>query len=92
MTRPKSRTQRLLDELGPAPHHLAPRGPARIGHFVVEPGSQPELARLRGPIGLDLGGRAPAETALAIMAEIVAERHDGSGVPLHRLRRAGASG
>jgi len=28
-----------------------------------------DLARLRGPIGLDLGGRAPAETALAIMAE-----------------------
>jgi xanthine dehydrogenase accessory factor len=54
--------------------------------------TEPELARLRGPIGLDLGGRAPAETALAIMAEIVAERHDGSGVPLHRLRRAGASG
>ncbi len=38
-----------------------------------------ELARLRGPIGLDLGGRAPAETALAIMAEIVADRHGGSG-------------
>ena len=41
-----------------------------------------ELARLRGPIGLDLGGRAPAETALAIMAEIVAERYGGSGAPL----------
>jgi len=54
--------------------------------------TEPELARLRGPIGLDLGGRAPAETALAIMAEIVAERHDGSGVPLHQLRRAGAPG
>ena len=54
--------------------------------------TEPELARLRGPIGLDLGGRAPAETALAIMAEIVAERHDGSGVPLHQLRRAGGSG
>ena len=54
--------------------------------------TESELARLRGPIGLDLGGRAPAETALAIMAEIVAERHDGSGVPLHQLRRAGAPG
>ena len=41
-----------------------------------------ELARLRGPIGLDLGGRAPAETALAIMAEIVADRHGGSGRPM----------
>jgi xanthine dehydrogenase accessory factor len=41
-----------------------------------------DLARLRGPIGLDLGGRAPAETALAIMAEVVAERFGGSGAPL----------
>jgi xanthine dehydrogenase accessory factor len=41
-----------------------------------------ELARLRGPVGLDLGGRAPAETALAIMAEIVAARFGGSGAPL----------
>ena len=38
-----------------------------------------DLARLRGPIGLDLGGRAPAETALAIMAEVVAARYGGSG-------------
>jgi xanthine dehydrogenase accessory factor len=41
-----------------------------------------ELARLRGPVGLDLGGRAPAETALAIMAEIVAARYGGKGTPL----------
>ncbi|MFM2106317.1 MAG: hypothetical protein RL338_1349 [Chloroflexota bacterium] len=41
-----------------------------------------QLARLRGPIGLDLGGRAPAETALSIVAEIVAERYGGSGSPM----------
>ena len=41
-----------------------------------------ELARLRGPVGLDLGGRNPAETALAIIAEVVAERYGGSGAPL----------
>jgi xanthine dehydrogenase accessory factor len=46
--------------------------------------SESELARLRGPVGLDLGGRAPAETALAILAEIVAERYGGSGVPLRQ--------
>jgi len=38
-----------------------------------------QLAHLRGPIGLDLGGREPAETALAIMSEIVAARHGASG-------------
>ena len=41
-----------------------------------------ELARLRGPVGLDLGGRAPAETALAIVAEVVASRYGGSGRPM----------
>jgi xanthine dehydrogenase accessory factor len=46
-----------------------------------------DLARLRGPIGLDLGGRTPAETALAIMAEIVAERYGGSGEPMRNLAR-----
>jgi xanthine dehydrogenase accessory factor len=44
--------------------------------------SEEELARLRGPVGLDLGGRAPAETALAIMAEVVAARYGGSGRPM----------
>src|SRR5690606_2340668 len=50
---------------------------------LVEAGVTPEeLDGLRGPIGLDLGGRSPAETALAIMAEIVAERRGGSGRPM----------
>jgi xanthine dehydrogenase accessory factor len=47
-----------------------------------------ELDRLRGPVGLDLGGRNPAETALAIIAEVVAERYGGSGIPLHEKARA----
>lgn len=47
-----------------------------------------ELARLRGPIGLDLGGREPPETALAILAEIVAERRGGTGTPMHELTAA----
>jgi xanthine dehydrogenase accessory factor len=34
--------------------------------------SEPELARIHGPVGLDLGGKQPAEIALAILAEIVA--------------------
>jgi xanthine dehydrogenase accessory factor len=46
-----------------------------------------ELARLRGPVGLDLGGRNPSETALAIIAEVVAERYGGSGAPLHQRPR-----
>ncbi|MER5869924.1 XdhC/CoxI family protein [Streptomyces sp. NPDC002044] len=41
-----------------------------------------ELARLRSPIGLDLGARSPEETALSIAAEIVANRRGGTGVAL----------
>ncbi|MFF1562788.1 XdhC family protein [Streptomyces sp. NPDC058293] len=41
-----------------------------------------ELARLRSPIGLDLGARTPEETALSIASEIVANRRGGSGVAL----------
>ena len=41
-----------------------------------------ELARLRSPIGLDLGARTPEETAVAVAAEIVAGRWGGTGTPL----------
>ncbi|MGW2426224.1 XdhC family protein [Streptomyces sp. NPDC001709] len=44
--------------------------------------TEAELARLRSPIGLDLGARTPEETALSIVAEIVAVRRGGTGVPL----------
>ncbi|HEX3672174.1 MAG TPA: XdhC family protein [Candidatus Cybelea sp.] len=55
------------------------------------------LARVHGPVGLDLGGVTVAETALSILAEIVAVRRGGDGVPLHegdgtihrRLERTG---
>ncbi|MCW8861483.1 MAG: XdhC family protein [Rhodospirillales bacterium] len=30
---------------------------------------------MHGPIGLDLGGRAPAEIAISILAEVIAARH-----------------
>ncbi|MGW4242756.1 XdhC family protein [Nocardia sp. NPDC004722] len=41
-----------------------------------------ELARLKSPIGLDLGGHTTEETAVSIAAEIVAVRRGGSGIPL----------
>ena len=37
--------------------------------------TEENLARLHAPIGLDLGGRAPEEIALSVMAQIVATRH-----------------
>ncbi|GAA0942281.1 XdhC/CoxI family protein [Nonomuraea longicatena] len=41
-----------------------------------------ELARLRSPIGLDLGARTPEETAISIAAELIQLRWGGSGRPL----------
>jgi xanthine dehydrogenase accessory factor len=44
--------------------------------------SDEQIARLHGPIGLNLGGRQPAETALAILAEITAVRYGGGAEKL----------
>lgn len=47
--------------------------------------SEAELARLHSPLGLDLGAVTPEETAISIIAEIVAARRAGSGAPLRGL-------
>ncbi|MEV5324140.1 XdhC/CoxI family protein [Nonomuraea sp. N2-4H] len=44
--------------------------------------TEDELARLRSPIGLDLGARTPEETAVSIAAELIQMRWGGSGRPL----------
>ncbi|TDE95896.1 XdhC/CoxI family protein [Occultella glacieicola] len=43
------------------------------------------LARLHSPVGLDLAGRSPRETALSIMSHVVSVRAGGSGLPLAEL-------
>ncbi|MDU0366644.1 XdhC family protein [Microbacterium sp. NPDC089180] len=56
-----------------------------------------ELSRLHSPLGLDLGGASAEETALSVIAEIVASRNAASARPLRekagaRLHGPGAAG
>lgn len=57
----------------------AKRRERMIEHFEM---TEAELDRLRAPVGLKLGGKTPAEIALAIVAEITATRY---GMPLQRV-------
>jgi xanthine/CO dehydrogenase XdhC/CoxF family maturation factor len=43
-----------------------------------------DLERVRTPVGLDLGGRAPAEIALSIAGGLIADRHGASAGWLDR--------
>jgi xanthine dehydrogenase accessory factor len=54
-----------------------------IANMLKEEGiSADRIAVIRAPVGLDLGGRTPAEIALSVMAEITAQRYGGSGTSL----------
>ncbi|RIJ54479.1 XdhC family protein, partial [Clavibacter phaseoli] len=51
--------------------------------LLVEEGvTEAELARLRSPIGLDIGASTPQETAVSILAEVLAARAGSAGAPL----------
>ncbi len=47
---------------------------ARVERLTAE-GLAAELPRIHAPVGLDLGGRSPAEIAVAILAEIIQVRY-----------------
>ncbi len=56
----------------------------RLALFDLSPA---EIGRLHGPIGLDLGGKSPAEIAVSIVAEIVAVKN---GVALVQKKEGSA--
>jgi xanthine dehydrogenase accessory factor len=61
---------------------------ARIERLRAQGVSDDRLARIHSPIGLDIGSQVPEEIALAIIAEITAERYGKTGASLKE--RAGA--
>jgi len=71
------------------------RAQARRRERLLEAGlAEAEFERLAAPIGLDLGATSPEETALSIMAEVVAVRNGRSGGRLggssERIHEVGA--
>jgi xanthine dehydrogenase accessory factor len=58
-----------------------------LDHLRAEGATDESLARVRAPIGLDTGGREPAEIALAILAEIQCVRLGGSGQPRSTIKQ-----
>lgn len=63
----------------------------RLERLRAEGVREEQFVRLRSPIGLDLGGRTPQETAVAIAAELIMSQRGGSGAslretdgPIHR--------
>jgi xanthine dehydrogenase accessory factor len=78
--------------LAAGPRYVGMIGSKRRTNIVIErlreQGFSEEMLReVRAPIGLDIGAVSPEEVALAILAEIVAERRGGTGRPLSIWRR-----
>ena len=65
----------------------ARRGAAILKLLAEEGVSAEALARVRVPIGLDLGARSAPEIALAVLAEIQCVRGGGTGQPLSLVKR-----
>jgi xanthine dehydrogenase accessory factor len=74
------------------PSYIGMIGSKRRTNIVLEKlreegANEERLNKVRAPIGLNIGAVSPEEVALAILAEIVAERRGGSGAPLSSWRR-----
>lgn len=93
MTHDHARDERALAHLLTRPHrYVGMIGSRRKVHAVLRRvlareaqmgRPRPDLSRVRAPIGLALGGRTPAEIAVSVVAELIADRHGGTGAPMN---------
>jgi xanthine dehydrogenase accessory factor len=60
----------------------------RVSRLREQGATEGDLARLHSPIGLNIGSRTPEETAVAIVAEVIAWKWGGRAESL--VRTAGA--
>ena len=58
----------------------------RRQRLLAEGVAPADIERIAGPSGLDIGAESPAETALSIMAEILATRAGREGGPLRKSK------
>lgn len=97
-TRDHARDEQALAQLLTRPHrYIGMIGSRRKVHAILARivrreqalgRPAPDLARLHAPVGLALGGRTPAEIAVSIVAELLADRHGGSGAPMNVASQA----
>lgn len=100
LTRDHARDEEALRHLLGRPHrYLGMIGSRRKVHTVLARilrreralgRPEPDLSRLRAPVGLALGGRTPAEIAVSVIAEVLADRHAGSGAAMSVVAEAAA--
>lgn len=82
----------LRAAISASPFYIGMIGSKRRTNIVLdklreEGAYEEQLKKVRAPIGLDIAAVSPEEVALAILAEIVAERRGGSGASLSSWRR-----
>ena len=59
------------------------RTAAVLEHLRDEGFDPAELAKVRTPIGLDIGAESPEEIAISVLAEVILLRKGGTGTPMY---------
>jgi xanthine dehydrogenase accessory factor len=67
------------------------RLPERLARLKAQGVGEAALAKLHAPIGLDLGGKAPFEIAVSVLAEIMGEANSRRPLAWRRVPETGSA-